>query len=237
MQWTHTSLRKKHSGRRNALAVIAILVTLAIASLLGTRNRADAAPALAGAATEQAALKIDPIAFQNAMRDLWADHMQWTYSTVDAFFHNPTGLDAQLGRLLQNQKDLGAAIVPFYGKAAGDKLTALLTTHIQQAVPVLKSAQNGDKAALDKALADWYANAGEIASFLTAANPKHWPTSATGPMMKGHIDQTTAYAVDLLKGDYATAIKHYDEAYDHMMMLAGVLSGGLIAQFPRQFGK
>lgn len=53
--------------------------------------------------------------------------------------------------------------------------------------------------ALDKALADWYDNAKEIAQFLTSANPKNWPATATEPMMKAHIDQTTAYAVDLLK--------------------------------------
>src|SRR5690348_12060167 len=61
-----------------------------------------------------------------AMQKLWADHMIWTYITVDAFFHNPTALQPSLNRLLQNQKDIGAAIVPYYGQEAGDKLAALL---------------------------------------------------------------------------------------------------------------
>lgn len=175
------------------------------------------------------------LAFHDAMRVLWEDHMQWTYATVDAFFHNPSGLEPHLARLLQNQKDIGAAIIPFYGQEAGDKLAALLTTHIQQAVPVLKAAQAGDQTALDKALADWYANAKEIADFLSAANPKNWTPSVTESTMKMHIDQTTTYAVDLLKGDYAAAIKHYDEARHHMMELADVLSTGIISQFPKEF--
>ena len=178
---------------------------------------------------------IDPTAFHSTMRQLWADHMQWTYSTVDAFFHNPEGLGPQLDRLLQNQQDIGAAVVSFYGQAAGNQLAALLTTHIEQAVPVLQAAQAGDQAALDQALSDWYANAKEIADFLSSANPKNWPASATEPMMKSHIDQTTAYSVDLLKGDYASAVNHYDEAFDHMMMLADVLADGIRAQFPKRF--
>jgi hypothetical protein len=176
------------------------------------------------------------IGLNSAMRDLWTDHMQWTWSTVDAFFHNQDGLQPQLDRLLANQADIGSAIVPFYGQDAGDQLTALLTTHIEQAVPVLTAAQAGDGASLESALSDWYGNAEEIADFLSAANPDNWPQSATRPMMEGHIDTTVAYATDLLNGDYASAIEHFDEATDHMMMLADTLAAGVIAQFPEQFG-
>lgn len=169
------------------------------------------------------------------MQKLWADHMIWTYATVDAFFHNPTALQPSLDRLLQNQQDIGAAIVPIYGQEAGNKLTTLLTAHINQAVPVLTVAKNGDQTALKKALDDWYANAKEIADFLTAANPKNWPATATEPMMKMHIDQTTAYAVDLLKNDFTNAVKHFDEARQHMAEMGTVLASGIIKQFPEKF--
>jgi len=54
-------------------------------------------------------------------------------------------------------------------------------------------------------------------------------------MMKTHIDQTTAYSVDLLKDDYTSAIKKYDEANDHMKVMADELSAGIIKQFPDKF--
>lgn len=170
-----------------------------------------------------------------AMQKLWGDHMIWTYNTVDAFYHNPAAVQPSLDRLLQNQKDIGAAIVPIYGQEAGDKLAALLTTHINQAVPVLTAAKNGDKMALDKALEAWHANAKEIAQFLTSANPKNWPATATEPMMKTHIDQTVSYAVDLLKNDYTNAIIHFDEARQHMVEMGTVLASGIIKQFPEKF--
>jgi hypothetical protein len=179
--------------------------------------------------------KGDPkVELRGTMQKLWSDHMQWTFATVDAFFHNPKGLDAQLNRLLQNQKDIGAAIVPVYGQAAGDQLSQLLTTHIQQAVPVLTAAKNGDQAALKKALDDWYINAREIADFLSKANP-NWKQEEMRGMMKTHIDQTTAYSVDLLKDDYINAIKKYDEANNHMKLMAEELSAGIIKQFPDKF--
>ncbi|HMN05237.1 MAG TPA: hypothetical protein PKD45_05880 [Flavobacteriales bacterium] len=168
------------------------------------------------------------------MQKLWADHMQWTYSTVDAFFNNPKSLDASLARLLQNQKDIGNAVVPFYGQAGGDQLAKLLTEHITGAVPVLQAAKAGDNDALKKALDDWYANAQQIADFLSTANP-HWGKKDMREMMKMHIDQTTSYAVDLLKGDYSKAIQTYDEANSHMVMMADMLTGGLAKQFPDKF--
>jgi hypothetical protein len=170
-----------------------------------------------------------------AMRELWSDHMQWTYSTVDAFYHDQNGLQAHLNRLLQNQQDIGDAIVPYYGQAAGDTLASLLTTHIQQAVPVLQAAKDGNQPALDQALANWYANAEDIADFLSAANPANWPQTDMRHAMEHHITQTTTYAVDLLKGDFVNAVKHYDEAFDHMMDTADLLAKGIALQFPDKF--
>lgn len=235
-------------------AVVAIVFALAACSG-GTAEDGDTSTTQAPATTETAPPATDTtsppapsttaaedpadieaqIGLYSAMRQLWSEHMQWTYATVDAFFHNQEGLQGQLDRLLANQADIGAALVPFYGQEAGDQLTDLLTTHINQAVPVLTAAQAGDTAALETALADWYANAEEIADFVSAANPENWPQSATRPMLEGHIDTTVVYATDLLQGDYASAIEHFDEASHHMLMLADTLATGLIAQFPDQF--
>lgn len=175
------------------------------------------------------------VSFNNAMHGLWADHMQWTYNTVDAFFNNPDGVQAQLGRLLHNQQDIGAAIVPYYGQAAGDSLASLLTTHINQSVPVLTAAKSGDTAALNAALKDWYANANDVAMFLSTANPQHWDKMELAHMMEHHIETTTVYAADLLKKDYPNAVAHYDEAYTHMMELAEQLAQGIALQFPDKF--
>jgi hypothetical protein len=48
-------------------------------------------------------------------------------------------------RLLRNQADIGNAIKPYYGAAAGNRLTKLLRTHILEAVPVLVNAKAGNK--------------------------------------------------------------------------------------------
>ena len=173
-------------------------------------------------------LMAQEIATYTGMRKLWSDHMQWTYTTVDSFFNNETALQPSLDRLLKNQQDIGDAIVPFYGQSAGDGLAALLTEHIELAIPVLSAAQSGNQPALQTAIDDWHVNAEEIADFLTAANPVNWPSSDMRPMMAHHIDTTVTYAVDLLNRDYQQAIVDLDHAYDHMTEMSDVLSEGLV---------
>jgi hypothetical protein len=54
-------------------------------------------------------------------------------------------------------------------------------------------------------------------------------------MMKGHIDQTTTYAVHLLKKDYESTVKEFDKAFAHMSLMSEELSAGWITQFPAKF--
>lgn len=215
--------------------LIAVVITAVIAGTAGFLICRSGDDTPSTSAKQSSASSDKKIALYTGMYKLWAEHMQYTYSTVDAFLNESPELQPNLDRLLQNQKDLGDAIRPVYGDAAGDKLTELLTAHIKDAVPVLTAAKAGDNAGLTKSVDAWYANAKDIADFLSSANPDQWPVSATEPMMKTHITTTVAYATDILKGNYAQSIKDYQKAYDHMMMMADTLSQGIIAQHPDKF--
>jgi hypothetical protein len=175
------------------------------------------------------------LAFHDGMRKLWGDHITWTRLAIVSFAGGLPDLQATETRLLANQTDIGNAVKPYYGKAAGNKLTALLRTHILGAVAVLQAAKAGDQAGTAKAVADWYANADDIADFLHAANPRQWSRAEMRAMMKTHLDETLKEAQDRLAGKFAADIADYEAVHRHILEMADMLSDGIMRQFPRHF--
>lgn len=176
------------------------------------------------------------VAFHDQMRKLWEDHVTWTRLAIVTFADGSQGFGATAARLLQNQTDIGNAITPFYGAAAGQQLSALLHDHITIAVELLQDAKAGDTAAFNAAKATWYANANQIADFLSAANPRFWPDATMRAAMKEHLDQTLAEAVDELNGNYAASVSDYEAIHLHILAMADLLSSGIMHQFPGKFG-
>ena len=179
-------------------------------------------------------------AFHDAMRKLWEDHIVWTRQFIVSAATEAENLPdtgPTVDRLLANQTDIGNAIKPFYGEAAGDALTALLREHILTAADIIAAAKAGDADAVKAASAAWYANADEIATFLSQANPQNWPLDEMKAHMKSHLDLTLEEAVARLEGRYADDIAAYDKVHADILGMADMLSAGIIAQFPSKFAR
>lgn len=171
-----------------------------------------------------------------AMRKLWEEHIVYTRNyIISALAGLPDG-DAVAQRLLRNQDDIGNAIKPYYGEAAGKKLSVLLRDHIMIATGVVKAAKAGDKAQLAAAQKKWSSNGVEIAVFLSSANP-NWSRTTLEEMLQKHLDLTTGEVVGRLNKDWAADIRSYDDGHAHMLMFADMLTDGIAKQFPAKFKK
>jgi hypothetical protein len=217
-----------------------ILVTAALAlaivgggGLAYATSTAAADPNHIGHGSDQSAVA-NKAAFRASMRVLWEDHIVWTRMVIVDLIAGTPDADAALTRLLKNQTDIGNAIKPFYGQAAGDRLTALLRDHILIAGRLLTTAKAGDAAGFATAKADWYANADDIARFLASANSR-WPLADLREAMKTHLDTTLDEAVARLTGDWTADVAAYDRVHVHILHMADILSDGIIAQFPSAF--
>ena len=168
------------------------------------------------------------------MRQLWEDHILWTRNVILCLTDELPGTDQAVKRLLKNQDDIGNAVASFYGKEAGKRLTALLYDHITIAAEVVQAAKAGNTQKLDDANKRWYANADEIAEFLSAANPG-WALADMKKMMHHHLQLTTDEAVARIKKDYDADVVAYDKVHQEILAMSDMLAEGITRQFPQKF--
>jgi hypothetical protein len=174
------------------------------------------------------------VALREGMRKLWSDHVIWTRDYIVAAVGDRPDQQSAAGRLLRNQEDIGSAVASYYGKPAGDRLTALLKQHITIAVDLIKAAKAHDDAKYKDADAKWQQNGDEIAAFLSGANP-NWPKATLVAMMKTHLATTTAEVVARLNGKWDDDVAAFDAVYAHILTMADALSDGIIKQFTAKF--
>ena len=232
---------KTRTARPIPLSITALIAFLSAVAALAFTNGHDAhahgAQAHSHPAVAHGSGKITPeeLAFRNDMRVLWEDHVTWTRLAVISLLGNTPDTSATVGRLLQNQTDIGNAIKPFYGDAAGNALTDELRKHILIAADLIAAAKAGNADQVAAQQARWHQNAEDIAALLNSVNPEFWNQDAVLAMLDEHLRLTTDEVVARLQGNWAADVASYDRIHHHALGMADTLSTGIIEQFPKRF--
>ena len=175
------------------------------------------------------------VSLRMALRRLWADHVIWTREYVVAAVAGAPEAEAAAARLLKNQEDIGNAVVPVYGEAAGRALTDLLKQHILIAVDLIEAAKSGDHAKFEENDRKWTSNAEEIAALLSGANPDNWPKADVVDLLMQHLNLTKGEVVARLEGKWEADVEAFDQIFTEILTVADVLADGIIKQFPQKF--
>src|SRR5436853_2436049 len=143
-----------------------LIIMLLVCFAIGAGNFLTA-PTVSASPVPDKKNSVAASAFQDAMDKLWEDHITWTRLFIISAAADLPDKGPTTERLLRNQVDIGNAIKPYYGDAAGEKLTALLKEHITTAAELVTAAKAGDTAKMADANRRWHANADAIAAFLS----------------------------------------------------------------------
>ena len=169
---------------------------------------------------------------QAALRGLWHGHVQ---HTRDYAFAVKAG-DAARGQseadaVVANAKQLAGAVAGFYGKAAGERMLALLAGHWGAVKAMTDAGQRGDAKAGNAAMATLTKNAGEIAVFLSGANP-NLPEDAVRGLLVAHGAHHAAQIAQVMRGDLAGEKTTWNAMQAHMDTIADAMAAALAQQFP-----
>jgi len=216
-------------------ATLIVFITLTVVNISCAQSMGQGM-AMMGEMSGKMLLTKSAVDLRMDMRKLWEDHITYTRNYIISALAALDDTSKVAERLLKNQDDIGGAIKPIYGDEAGKKLATLLRDHILVAAEVVKAAKMGNNEELSKANKKWYANADDIAAFLSGANP-NWSKDVLQDMLYKHLEYTTQEVVSRLKKDWASDIEAYDKGHVHMLMFADALTDGIVKQFPNKFMK
>jgi hypothetical protein len=217
----------------SALAALAVSNGMDMAQAHG--NHAQAPMQMTMTVHSPSAQTAKAVALRTDMRKLWEDHITWTRLAIISLETGAPDTDATVARLLRNQTDIGNAVKPFYGGAAGGKLTAELRRHILIAADLVAAAKAGDQAKLADAQARWQRNADDIAAVLNSVNPRYFKLAELKAEMRTHLALTTAEAVARLQGNWTADVAAYDKVHLHILHMSDLLAQGITKQFPARF--
>jgi hypothetical protein len=170
------------------------------------------------------------LALHNAWRALWKQHVFWTRMTIISAAHDLPDLPQVSARLLRNAPDMGALMRRYYGDSIAAGFTELIRQHLLIAIDLVSAAKKGDTAAAAAAEKAWYANADDIAVFLSSINP-YWPQQQVRDMFYTHLALTKAEAVAILSGEHQKSIEIYDQIERQIRDMADMFTYGMVRQF------
>lgn len=170
-----------------------------------------------------------------ALRDLWLGHIlgirNVAVATIDK---NVSARESAEKSVVANAQQIAGSIEPFYGKAASDKLFTLLAGHYGAIRDDLDATVAGNAAQQEAAIKTLTANAGEISTFLSGANP-YLPKDAVMGLLTAHAAHHLQQFQQLKSGEYAQEAETWNGMKKHIYVVADALTGALAQQFPAKF--
>lgn len=164
------------------------------------------------------------------MRMPWEQHAAWTRITIISIAESLSDESEVTERLLRNPADIANVFRFFYGNEVANRINQLISDHLVLAAELVKAAKAGDTAKAADIEKRWYANAEEIAAFMSSINP-YWSQEEMTAMWHKHLHLVKAQAVARLNRDYKADIAYYDEGEQLLLQMADEFTQGLVKQF------
>lgn len=172
--------------------------------------------------------------YKNDMRSLWEEHVAWTRMAIISLTFKLPDVEFVIARLLHNATDMGNMVRRLYGDLAAKTYANLIKEHLLFAADLVKASLAGDQKAARTAEQKWYANADQIAKFLSSVNP-YLPENMVREMFYQHLNLTKQEAVFMINKNYKKDIEIYDEIEKQAREMADTIANAMVKLYPNMF--
>lgn len=210
-------------------------LVLPIAFLLAFSAPAVAAGIAAPQSAPPAQAAVSPAkvaALKTALEGLWVGHIDAVREVdVAEIGGNASATKTAEAGVVANAHAIADAVAGFYGKPAGEKLFTLLAGHYGAIKAYLDATVAKNAAGQSSATDKLTANANDIATFLSGANP-YLPKDTLSEMLLVHGSQHISQIQQLAAKDAAGEAKTRVAMKKHIIAIADALAEAIAKQFP-----
>jgi hypothetical protein len=172
---------------------------------------------------------------RDTMRDLWMGHVFWVRNVaLMTRLGDKAAAKVAEEQVVANAHAIANAVGGIYGQAAGEKVFPLLAGHYGAVKDYMKASYAGNRHGKDAAAARINANANELATFLSSANP-NWPKETLVSLLIAHGGHHMAQIDEFARKDYRAEAQTWEAMKKHMLAIADALADGIEKQFPGKF--
>ena len=211
----------------------ALSVFLLLLSPIACAHSADSPTAPALQSSQAHPIKVAET--KAVLRDLWLGHIlsirNVAVATMDK---NASARSVAETGVVANAEQIARSIEPFYGKPASDKLFTLLAGHYGAIRDHLDATVAGSASQQEAAVKALTANAAEISTFLSGANP-YLPKDTLMGLLMAHAAHHITQFQQLKEGDYTHEADTWRGMKQHIYVVADALTEALATQFPKKF--
>jgi hypothetical protein len=163
-------------------------------------------------------------------RTLWSDQLVWSRQYIAAAFAGGHSAHVARTQLQRSQEAIGESIAPYYGRTAGEGLTAMLKVQVGIDVELIRAVQAGDLERKEEVERRLHENSNAIARYLAGLNPYWSPTELEA--LLNRYGQLSAQDIVARKDGHVDADDEAPDGSREASQLADVIAEGIHWQFP-----
>ncbi len=164
---------------------------------------------------------------RSTLGELLGEHMQLVVDAMGAALRGGPEFKADAAQVNADTAQLAAAFGVLFGPQSGAKFESVWSSHIEALISYSAAVADKDQQAKTQAIAKYHAFERNLSKFLATSTDGRLKAPALAVTLRMHdselVHQLDAYA----DGDYTTEYSVIYDGYQHMFMVAQVLSAAI----------
>lgn len=171
-----------------------------------------------------------PEELKDLLKLLSCQNTLWTRNYIVSYLSNHEDTIVVENRLYENAIDFKKVFNIYYHETISKQLEGLLREYTSNLIDTLKYLKSGEKDMEEEAQDKWNTTGIKLAEFLSSIN-SYWKLGEFSSLISDHIEMTKSQMEQRLNKEYALEVFQYDFIEYHSIMIANILSQGIIDMF------